>query len=259
MLPPAGTPIPSASDGLFGLGGVGDPCILCRRCRLGPSSSRFSFPGGVGEAAATAAPWNKSLLSRLRFVCASSGADEGYVRAEYTGAGGLAMALVLPVLGYSGVGVCSSTACPGMWKALMARCSRPAIWFVVVRLMGLRVSIVGFRRRARAHGQRSMGCVPGRYAFTVSFYGGSFQSLCAMVFLLTLVSTLLSSLVGSPAEDGEGRRRTADGRVAEDFLDLCVIFLFFRVFCANMGGQLCLLYCSRSFLYVYGVMYAFLV
>ena len=122
------------------------------------------------------------------------------------------MALVLPVLGYSGVGVCSSTACPGMWKALMARCSRPAIGFVVVRLMGLRVSIVGFRRRARAHGQRSMGCVPGRYAFTVSFYGGSFQSLCAMVFLLTLVSTLLSSLVGSLAEDGEGRRRTADGR-----------------------------------------------
>ena len=78
VLPPAGTPIPSASDGLFGLGGVGDPCILCRRCRLGPSSSRFSFPGGVGEAAAMAAPWNKSLLSRLRFVCASSGADEGY-------------------------------------------------------------------------------------------------------------------------------------------------------------------------------------
>ena len=80
-----------------------------------------------------------------------------------------------------------------------------------------------------------------------------------MVFLLTLVSTLLSSLVGSLAEDGEGRRRMADGRDAEDFLDLCVIFLFFRVFCANMGGQLCLLYCSRSFLYVYGVMYVFLV
>jgi len=56
VLPPAGTPIPSASDGLFGLGGVGDPCIFCRRCRLGPSSSRFSFPGGVGEAAATATP-----------------------------------------------------------------------------------------------------------------------------------------------------------------------------------------------------------
>jgi len=68
------------------------------------------------------------------------------------------------------------------------------------------------RRRFLQYREGEEGHAAVSHTTGVSFYGGSFQSLCAMVFLLTLVSTLLSSLVGSLAEDGEGRRRTADGR-----------------------------------------------
>ena len=88
VLPSARSPFPSASGGPLGLGCVGERCIFGRRCRLGPSISRFSFPGVVAEAEVAMAPWNKSLLPRPRFVCAHSGAVEGCVRAELSGAGG---------------------------------------------------------------------------------------------------------------------------------------------------------------------------
>ena len=55
------------------------------------------------------------------------------------------MAWFLPVLEYSVVGVCSSSAlCPGMWQALMARCSRPVVGFMDVRVVGLCVLLAGF-------------------------------------------------------------------------------------------------------------------
>ncbi|WVZ59070.1 hypothetical protein U9M48_009271 [Paspalum notatum var. saurae] len=143
--------------------------------------------------AAVAAPWNKSLPPRPRFGCAHSGADEGCVRAESTGVGSLAMAGFLPVLSCSNVGVSSSVARPGMRQALTVRCRRLAAGFLDVWWTGLGIFLDGFHRRAQVCGQRNTGCVPGRCIFSVSSFCGSFVSLCAMVFLMTLASVLLSS------------------------------------------------------------------
>ena len=169
------------------------------------------------------------------------------------------MALVLPVLGYSGVGVCSSTACPGMWKALMARCSRPAVGFVVVRLMGSRVSIAGFRRRARAHGQRSMGCVPGRSTSTVCCICGSSQSLCAKVLLQPLMPLPFSFFSGEglAAVGGGRRRRVMVLRSGKDLMDLVVIFSLSKVFSAKECGQLSPVYLPSTFLYLYCLVFVF--
>ena len=197
VLPSARSPFPSGSGGPLGFGCVGEWCIFGWRCRLCHSISRFSFPGVVAEAEVAMAPWNKSLLLRPRFVCAHSGAVEGCVRAELSGAGGPATAWFLPVLEYSVVGVCSASAdCPGMWQALMARCSRPAVGFMDVRVVGLCVFLAGFPRRAQAQ---------GRCIFSVHFCCGSFESLWMMEFLLILESVLLSSFTGafSPEEEDE--------------------------------------------------------
>ena len=65
-----------ASGGPRGLGCGGDLCFLDRRCRVGPRLARLGFPGGDGEAAAAAQPWNKSLRPHPRFVGVHSGAGE---------------------------------------------------------------------------------------------------------------------------------------------------------------------------------------
>ena len=44
VLPPARTPILSASDGRFGVGCEWDRCFSTARCSLGPSISRFRCP-----------------------------------------------------------------------------------------------------------------------------------------------------------------------------------------------------------------------
>ena len=257
MLPSARSPFPSASGGPLGFGCVGEWCIFGRRCRLCHSISRFSFPGVVAEAEVAMAPWNKSLLPRLRFVCAHSGAVEGCVRAELSGAGGPAMAWFLSVLEYSVVGVYSSSAdCPGMWQALIARCSRPAVGFMDVRVVGLCVFLAGFPRRAQAQCQMGSGCVPGRCIFNVHLYCGSFESLWAMEFLLILESVLLSFFTGafSPEEEDE-QCRTVVARGSEGPWDRCVIFLFFGVLFAKFGGQLCPLCRFRRFSCLFGVVY----
>jgi len=249
VLPPAREPIFFSSGGLLGPGGEGGACFSVRRCRLGPSISWFSFPGDVGEAAAAAASRNKSLQPRPRLACAHSGANEGCVGAESTGVGSFAVALFPLALDRSDVGV-SSAAAQGMWLLLTTRCRKLAGGFMDERWMGLGVFLAGFQWCVQAHGQRSMGCVPGRCVFSGSFYCGSFESLCAMVFLLILAS-LLSSIFGGAAAGEEERRRTAARRCPEVPLDCSVIDLLVRVFCAKTGGQLCYLYRSRTFLYLY--------
>ena len=119
MLPPAGTPIPSASDGLLGLGCVGDPRLLVWWCRVGPRLSRFRFPGAVGEAVTAAARRNKSLRLLHCLGGAFSGVGEGLVRAGSVGAGCLPAVRLLPVLGDSEVGYMAATLHPGMaWRSL---------------------------------------------------------------------------------------------------------------------------------------------
>ena len=119
VVPPAGAPVPSASGGPPGLGCVGDPCLLVRRCTVGPSLSRFACPGDAGEAEAAAALWNKSLRSCPRFGDVISGAGERPVRAGSDGAGCLAAARFCPVVGGSDVGVGSPVLHPGMGLALV--------------------------------------------------------------------------------------------------------------------------------------------
>jgi len=89
VLPPAGTPIPSISGGSSSLGCVGDPRLLARWCRVGPRSSRFRFPGAVGEAVTAAVRRNKSLRLLHRLGGAFSGVGEGLVRRGLTELGAL--------------------------------------------------------------------------------------------------------------------------------------------------------------------------
>jgi len=259
VLPPAGTPIPSISGGSSSLGCVGDPRLLARWCRVGPRSSRFRFPGAVGEAVTAAARRNKSLRLLHRLGGAFSGVGEGLVRAGSDGAGCLAAAGLLPVLGDSEVGDMAAILHPGMaWRSPV--CCRGLA--VGLRFAGWvdRFSFLAVRRRGgRIHGQRSSGCVPGRCAFFVLLYCGSCQSFAAMGFLL--VSEFMSSCSGAGHGHGGGRRRRRRRLVAtasaKDLLDFVVFFSFFRVFCANVRGQLVPLYASSRCLYRLGLVHVY--
>ena len=162
MLPPAGTPIPSISGGSSSLGCVGDPRLLARWCRVGPRSSRFRFPGAVGEAVTAAAWRNKSLRLLHRLGGVLSGVGEGSVRAGSNGAGYLAVVRILPVLGDSEVGVGFLMFWRGMFQASVKRCRVMAVGVVAAWWVDLCFSLAARRRRlAQIHAQGSSGCVPG--------------------------------------------------------------------------------------------------
>ena len=137
MLLPAGAPVPHASGGPRGPGCVESPRLFARQCRLGPSSSRCVFPGGDDETGAAPSPWNKSLRSRLRLAGVYSDANEGFVRAEFTGAGGLAEVRFFLDLGFSDAGVCSSVFQPSMVGMSMERCRRTVVGIEDGRLVDL--------------------------------------------------------------------------------------------------------------------------
>ena len=239
VVPPAGAPVPSASGGPPGLGCVGDPCLLVRRCTVGPSLSRFACPGDAGEAEAAAALWNKSLRSCPRFGGVISGAGERPVKAGSDGAGGSATAELRPVLGDSDVGVHSSLLKPGMVLAVVMFYRGMAKGLVDARWMDWLLFFAACWRWVLFHGRRSSGCVPGRCASMVFFFCDSFQSLWAMGLFSIWVMLSLFLNPGVPDNGGGGRRRrrprTAGTKASQNFV---VIFFFCRDFCANWLGQL---------------------
>ena len=106
MLSPAGTPIPSASDGPFGFGCVGERCFSVRRCRLCTSLSSLRVPGDDDETAISSAYWwNKFFQPRSRPVGVHSGARWRLVKVRSAGFGASAS-----ILGSSCTGVMSCSA-----------------------------------------------------------------------------------------------------------------------------------------------------
>jgi len=170
----AGAPVPHASGGPRGPGCVESPRLFARQCRLGPSSSRCVFPGGDDETGAAPSPWNKSLRSRLRLAGVYSDANEGFVRAEFTGAGGLAEVRFFLDLGFSDVGVCSSVFQPSMVGMSMERCRRTVVGIEDGRLVDLGFYLAACWCCAQVHGRRSMGASPAEapllfFAFAARF------------------------------------------------------------------------------------------
>ncbi|KAK8444950.1 hypothetical protein SEVIR_9G230755v4 [Setaria viridis] len=101
-----------------------------------------------------------------------------------------------------------------------------------------------------------MGCVK----FSVKFYCGSSQSLCAMVLLLASAFLSSSSCFGAGLADDGGGRRAKTAASTEDPEDLFVIFPFYRALSARCVGQLFLtfLHLSRMYLYCCVYLYVFL-
>ena len=260
VLLPAGAPVPHASGGPRGPGCVESPRLFARQCRLGPSSSRCVFPGGDDETGAAPSPWNKSLRSRLRLAGIYSDANERFVRAEFTGAGGLAEVRFFLDLGFSDAGVCSSVFQPSMVGMSMERCRRTVVGIEDGRLVDLGFYLAACWCCAQVHGRRSMGCVPGRSSSTVFCLCVSFQSIRAMVLLPTLVSSLWLPCSGVGLANNGGRRRQqqkVDVESTKDLWDLIVIFLLCKVFCVSWCVHLSSLYVSRVYLYLVCLVYVF--
>ena len=255
MLPPAGAPILVASDGRRGLGGGGNRRLFAVWCRLGPSRARIWCPGDGGESAASSSLRNKSPRSRPRLGGAYSGAGEGSVGEEVAASEGVTMPVFLPDLVVSFVGVLRRRSiqvlCGGRWvyaEGCLLGLRLQGGWVVLLLLPFC-------RRRGRFHGWRNSGCVPGRFASPVLFFCGSFQSSQAMGFLLPPVLRSFSSDVAQGHCGGRRRqwRRTAVFASARVPRGLVVIFCLLRDFCANVCGQLSLLYVSSMYLYGVGV------
>lgn len=91
------------------------------------------------------------------------------------------------------------------------------------------------RREALILGCRSPGCVPDRGSFLEFIFCGSFQSQCAMGFLLASVMRLsASSSAHGFSVDGGGRRWWWSGG-AEDPLDFVVIYFLLGSFVRKVG------------------------
>ena len=239
MLPPARSPVPFASGDLRGLGCEGDQRFSAWWCRLCPRASRLGFPGGVVEAAATAAPWNKVLQPRPRLGGVSSSVGEGFVRVASTGLWCFAAVEPSSSHGGSSCGDGCSALHLGMIRVPVDRCGWTEFGFVVVRWTDSCLGCPVYRREIWIRGQGSSGCVPGRCAFLGSFCCGSLQSLWAMGLPLVLELQSFSSEAG--ALDGGGgrrRRRRRSWTCAKVPQGVVVFSLFCRGFCAKCIGQL---------------------
>jgi len=258
--PPAGSAVFLISGVRFGATRWGWPWNPCWSECTGPSLFRCWCPGGGVEAAAAAPPWNKSLRPRLRLDSAHSGAVEGSVREESMESWGCFTGTrLLPVLDGSCVGVCSPALQPGKVCVSVMLCSGMAVLVAVVGWVDCFSVLAVRRRRGRFHDHRSSGCVPGRYAFSVVSCCGSCQRLRAMEFLLVLGSLTSCSGDGFCHGGGRRRRRAVLPESAEDPQGLVVISFLFRVFCANICGQLSPMYGSRWCLYGHGLVLVCLV
>ena len=209
MLPPARARFLCASGGPRGLGCGGDLCFLDRRCRVGPRLARLGFPGGDGEAAAAAQPWNKSLRPHPRFVGVYSGAGERSVGEELARSGVSARVVSTLDLCCSCVGVLPAVLQLGTDWSSPGSCSGIAKGFVVVEWMESLLLLAVRRQKEWFHGLRCSGCVPSRHAFFVASLCGSSQRLRAMELLLALGVLLFFFGLGVAEEsggDGDERR-----------------------------------------------------
>jgi len=245
VLPPARLLVLLASVGLLGRGCDGDMCFLDRWCRLGPRLSSFVFPGGGGEAAAAAQPWNKSLRSCPRFDGVCFGAGERPV-----GEGSPVSRWDLAVAGFCFVliGLCLGSSPSTVLPSLEA-CRGGAVGFVVWWWwMDWCCFLAACRWEASIHGFRSPGGVPDRGAFMEFINCGSLQSQRAMGFLLARELLLSSIFLGHSSDvDGRGRRRwpvCGSNKGPKDFL----VFFFLSgsfvqmavtavSFCSFLGGS----------------------
>jgi len=235
VLPPARPLIPVASSGPLGLGCKGDLRFSAGRCRLGcslgPRLSRVGFPGGVGEVAAAAQPWNKSLRPCLRFAGVRFRAGERPVREGSLDSGWrFAAAGSFSVLVDLFLGSCSPAV-----RASVEFCRGEAVGSWASRWMVRCFFLAACRREALIHGYRSPGCVPDRGSFMEFIYCGSSQSQCAMGFLLASVVLLSASSSGHGfSVDGGGRRWWWSGG-AEGPVDLVVIYFLLGSFVQKVG------------------------
>ncbi|WVZ84989.1 hypothetical protein U9M48_031954 [Paspalum notatum var. saurae] len=185
---------------------------------------------------AVARPWNKSFLLHHRLDGVLSGVGEGPVRAGSDGAGFLAVARFLPVLGVSEVGVGFLMFWRGMFQASVKRYRVMAVGFVAAWWVDLCFSLAARRRRlAQIHVQGSSGCVPGRWTFIGYFFCGSFESLATMGLLWVWASSMASIFLGGdfPLVHG-GVRRLKMAVYCTNAL--CIIYIFClvrRVLCAK--------------------------
>lgn len=200
--------------------------------RGGAWKLRLVFPSGGGLVEVAPLLWNKFLRPVFHSAGVCSGAGGWRGRRELSGSGGFANAGSFPDLGGSCLGVCCSAIQPGM-----------AVGLVVAWWVDLCCFFAASRRIVQAHGQISMGCVK----FSVKFYCGSSQSLCAMVLLLASAFLSSSSCFGAGLADGGGGSRAKTAASTEDPEDLFVIFPFYRVLSARCGMYL---YCC-VYLYVF--------
>ena len=152
--------------------------------------------------------------------------------------GGCARAAAVPDLHISFVGVPAAVFQPGMAWGSAAGCRGSAVRLMLQGRVDRLFFPAACRRRERVHGQRFSGCVPGRHAFSVLIYCGSFQSFRAMEVLLAMVCR--SSCSGDGQAHGGGWRRRRRRACAKDPRDIDVILFLGRVFCAKWWRQLSL-------------------
>jgi len=229
VLPPAGRPFPSASDGLHGLGCEGNERAFARGCSVGTFRSRFGLPGCACRVETAWPWWNKVLRSSLYLTIARSGAGDRIVRFEFAGFGDLVGA---PDLAVSCTGVLCRLLCA------VARSRRMARWWLVAWRRGW-CSVFACQQWVLVLDQRSLGCVPGRGTSLLRLCCGSFQSLCAMELLLVSVFSTSVTCSGGHGVGGRQRwRRTVCLGSTKDLQGLSVIFLCCGVFCVRCYGQL---------------------
>lgn len=162
------------------------------------------------------------------------------MRVESTGSRCFAVVESSPSREGSPFGVRSSapSPCSGKVRAPAELCSRTALRLAAARWMDPCPFFLAHWCKVWIHGQRSLGCVPGRYASSVFFYCGSLQSLCAMGLRLAWVSTPPSLDSGALVGGGRRRRRPWKQGNAKGSKDHVVIFFSSRAFCAKLVGQL---------------------
>ena len=243
VLSPAGTPIPSASDGPFGFGCVGEGCFSVRRCRLCTSLSSLRVPGDDGETATSSAHWwNKSFRPRSRPVGVHSGARWRLVKVRSAGFGASAS-----ILGSSCTGVMSCSASRLVPVEAMTSqcigCKGEAGGSVVL----WSVELLCPRRQRQLVLQERLGRVPGRCVLkvvSIPFPGtggccGSFRSFHAKLVVL---------FYGELCCSGGFQRPTMWSTIGASAL-LFVFLSFSRSFCVSRVEQLFFPYPVPLYLY----------
>ena len=238
MLPPARTPILSASDGRSGVGCEGDRCFSATRCSLGPSISRFRCLAvaakqwrrrSEGIRSSRVLPRLGGALLRCRQRARGGGARLRWLlyrslrRPLFRRCGGAAVLVTLFVIGAE----------MAVGAAVGWRVDRP------------RLPLGVSRWREPIRDMWSLGRVPGR---------GFFNDDIVPAFVLDgNCGSLKLSGDGAPSDRGGGvsfRRRSWKGKGTRD---LVAIFFSLEILFVKLGGTavLCILIHTCTGMYTF--------